>query len=74
MRHSYTVPTHLLSSFNDSLTAQTYGDPSSAKFGRARDRFLESLAGYSIISYLLQIKDRHNGNILLSSDGRIIRK
>ncbi|PWN18615.1 hypothetical protein BCV69DRAFT_284920 [Microstroma glucosiphilum] len=50
----------------------TYGDPSSAKFGRARDRFLESLAGYSIISYLLQIKDRHNGNILLSSDGRII--
>lgn len=56
-----------------SLTPQTYGDPSSAKFGRARDRFLESLAGYSIISYLLQIKDRHNGNILLSSDGRIIR-
>ncbi|CAO1619945.1 unnamed protein product [Parajaminaea phylloscopi] len=50
----------------------TYGDPSSAKFNRARDRFMESLAGYSIISYLLQIKDRHNGNILLGSDGRLI--
>lgn len=50
----------------------TYGEPSSAKFNRARDRFMESLAAYSIISYLLQIKDRHNGNILLSSDGRII--
>lgn len=50
----------------------TYGDPSSAKFNRARDRFMESLAGYSIISYLLQIKDRHNGNILLASDGRLI--
>lgn len=50
----------------------TYGDPASAKFNRARDRFIESLAGYSIISYLLQIKDRHNGNILLASDGRII--
>lgn len=51
---------------------QTYGEPSSAKFSRARERFAESLAGYSIISYLLQIKDRHNGNILLSSDGRIV--
>ncbi|PWN29719.1 hypothetical protein BDZ90DRAFT_230571 [Jaminaea rosea] len=50
----------------------TYGDPSSARFNRARDRFMESLAAYSIISYLLSIKDRHNGNILLSSDGRII--
>lgn len=50
----------------------TYGDPSSAKFNRARARFMESLAGYSIVSYLLQIKDRHNGNILLSNDGRII--
>ncbi|CAK67262.1 unnamed protein product (macronuclear) [Paramecium tetraurelia] len=41
-------------------------------FEEAQMRFIQSLASYSIISYLLQIKDRHNGNILIDSKGRII--
>ena len=34
--------------------------------------FLQSLAGYSLFCYLFQVKDRHNANILLNSDKRII--
>ena len=41
-------------------------------FEEAQKNFAESLAGYSLVCYLLSIKDRHNGNILLSKDGCII--
>ncbi|KAI0341619.1 kinase-like protein [Trametopsis cervina] len=49
-----------------------FGDPTSAKFVRAQRNFAKSLAGYSVVTYLLQIKDRHNGNILIDRDGHLI--
>ncbi|CDR44565.1 RHTO0S09e06370g1_1 [Rhodotorula toruloides] len=50
----------------------TYGSPDSSKYRKAQDAFIQSLAAYSVICYLLQLKDRHNGNILLDRQGHLI--
>jgi len=49
-----------------------YGPIGSPGFQMAQKNFVESMAGYSLVSYFLQIKDRHNGNILLTSEGKIV--
>lgn len=42
---------------------RTYGEPTSKRFLEAQRNFVNSLAAYSLASYVLQIKDRHNGNV-----------
>lgn len=51
---------------------EEFGQPDSPRYRRAQDAFLKSLASYSIITYLLQIKDRHNGNILIDKQGHLM--
>eukprot|EP01034_Spumella_vulgaris_P021531 gene21532-27566_t len=50
----------------------TFGPAYSPVHNQAVQNFARSLAGYSLVTYLLQVKDRHNGNILLDSEGHII--
>lgn len=45
---------------------------SGISFETAQDNFLRSLVGYSLVCYILQIKDRHNANILMDREGHIM--
>mmetsp|Transcript_22479 Transcript_22479/g.57045 ORF Transcript_22479/g.57045 Transcript_22479/m.57045 type:complete len:787 (+) Transcript_22479:66-2426(+) len=49
-----------------------FGGNRRAAYHRARLHFARSAAAYSIVCYLLQVKDRHNGNIMLTSDGHLV--
>ncbi|GLV43937.1 four wheel drive [Carabus blaptoides fortunei] len=49
-----------------------YGPANSEEFMTAQRNFVQSCAAYCLVCYLIQVKDRHNGNILLHSDGHLI--
>ena len=50
----------------------SFGQENSNEFREARKNLIESMAAYAVISYILQIKDRHNGNILIDKKGHLI--
>lgn len=51
---------------------KTFGEPESEAYINGVDAFTRSLAAYSVICYVLQLKDRHNGNLLIDNMGHII--
>jgi hypothetical protein len=51
---------------------QEFGAPGSASHEEAVSAYISSLAAYSVLCYIMKIKDRHNGNILLQKDGHLV--
>ena len=43
-----------------------------AKFDEVTDNFVRSLAGFDVASYILGLADRHNDNVMLTKDGRLL--
>jgi len=54
------------------IFTERFGPVGSKSFKTARRNFISSLAAYCIACYLLQLKDRHNANIMLDQEGHII--
>ncbi|EFJ26597.1 hypothetical protein SELMODRAFT_97324 [Selaginella moellendorffii] len=69
-----TASVHAIKTRNTSLReyfCKKY-DENSPAFKLAQRNFVESMAGYSILCYFLQVKDRHNANLLIDEDGHIV--
>ncbi|KAH6571358.1 hypothetical protein BASA60_007187 [Batrachochytrium salamandrivorans] len=49
-----------------------FGPENGIEFQKAQKEFVKSLSAYSLIMFILQIKDRHNGNIMFDKEGHMI--
>jgi phosphatidylinositol kinase/protein kinase (PI-3 family) len=66
-----TNPRKRIASLKDHFL-RAFGEEGTEAYDKGVDAFVRSLAAYSMISYVLQLKDRHNGNILIDNAGHMV--
>eukprot|EP00428_Durinskia_dybowskii_P079935 CAMPEP_0170429690 /NCGR_PEP_ID=MMETSP0117_2-20130122/40446_1 /TAXON_ID=400756 /ORGANISM="Durinskia baltica, Strain CSIRO CS-38" /LENGTH=1104 /DNA_ID=CAMNT_0010689083 /DNA_START=733 /DNA_END=4047 /DNA_ORIENTATION=+ len=65
-----TLSSYFIKTYCDSNNS--CGEVNHSAYDQALKNFAASLAAYSLFSYLLLIKDRHNGNLMIDSAGHIL--
>lgn len=68
---------HQLKKHNNGISLNEYfirkwRGPDSPEYEVAQRTFMRTLIGSSVVCYLLQLKDRHNGNIMIDDEGSIV--
>eukprot|EP00392_Amoebophrya_sp_AT5.2_P018674 g19262.t1 len=58
--------------FPDKSMSEVFNHCFADRLLTAKKNFIESTAAYSLVCYFLQVRDRHNGNMLLDRNGCII--
>ncbi|OLY82300.1 Phosphatidylinositol 4-kinase pik1, partial [Smittium mucronatum] len=71
------VSIHSIKKVNNNVSLLNYfvkqfGTKDTETFKAAQRNFMLSLVGYSLVCFFLQLKDRHNGNILIDNLGNLI--
>lgn len=71
IKKSFSVPKGSSVNLKDHFTF-SFGAPYSFVYSKAVHNFVKSLVGYSLVTFLLQVKDRHNANIMIDNEGHLI--
>jgi len=62
---------------NDNISLKKFidtkwGPAGSSRHDQAMEKYVTSLAAYSLFQYICQVKDRHNGNIMIDNEASLI--
>mmetsp|Transcript_58503 Transcript_58503/g.161863 ORF Transcript_58503/g.161863 Transcript_58503/m.161863 type:complete len:194 (+) Transcript_58503:2-583(+) len=58
--------------FPDKLLADIFNEAFADRLFDAKRCFIESYAAYSLVVWFLQVKDRHNDNLMMLSSGHVV--